>query len=69
MLAPAVLFFGWTVRELSLFSSRCFLVYDQFFDAGPLKVPSQDRLLVQLECSLKKIIFKKKRCILVINPL
>ena len=46
MLAPAVLLSGWTVEQLVLFSSRCFLVYNKFFDEVPLKVPSQDRLLV-----------------------
>ena len=52
MLAPAVLLSRWTVGQLPLFSSRCFLVYDEFFDLVPLKVSSQDSLLVQLEFSL-----------------
>ena len=52
MLAPAVLLSGWTLQELPLFCTRCFLVYDKFFGAVPLKVSSQDRFLVQLECLL-----------------
>ena len=50
MLGSAVLLSGRTVQHLPLFSTRCFLVYDKFFGAIPLKVSSQDRLLVQLEC-------------------
>ena len=49
MLAPVVLLSGWTVQQLPSFSTRRFLVYDKFFGAVPLKVFSQDRLLVQLE--------------------
>ena len=48
MLAAAVLLSGWTARRLPLFSTRCFLLYDKFFDAVPLKVSSQDRLLVKM---------------------
>ena len=49
MLAPVVLLSGWTVQQLPSFSTRRFLVYDKFLGAVPLKVLSQDRLLVQLE--------------------
>ena len=48
MLAPVVLLSEWTLQQLPLFSARCFLVYDKFFGAVPLKVFSQHRLINQL---------------------
>ena len=36
MLASAVLLPGRTVQQLSLVSTRCFLVYDKFSGAAPL---------------------------------
>ena len=67
MLAPALLLSRWTVRQLRLFSTRCFLVYNKLFDAVPLKVFSQDRLLVVRMFSFITHLLRKKKAFLILT--